>query len=93
MAWKGIREQIYLRQHGRCFECGSPLKKWVVHHLINRRDGGKETPDNGVGRCQRCEIMMHRIYKDGNRPGVVSQLSGIYARQQQTRTGYGSGSP
>ena len=67
MAWGEVRALAYQRQDGKCSICGRPLpRKFVLHHIVNKSCGGKETLDNSEARCPECERIMHEQFSHGN---------------------------
>jgi hypothetical protein len=58
-----LRGEILNRDHYRCQYCGADLKELEekgfpahVDHLKSKRSGGKETPDNLVAACWKCNL-------------------------------------
>lgn len=68
MGWlRSVKREVTQRQGGKCSICGENLgKKFILHHVINRRDGGTDTAENGEARHTFCEEYAHRIHKEGN---------------------------
>jgi len=54
--WRQIRER-FLRDHPNCEHCGAPAT--VAHHIIRRRDGGPDTPNNLMALCASCHSRLH----------------------------------
>lgn len=54
--WREIRER-FLYDHPMCEKCGAPAT--VAHHIVRRRDGGKDTPRNLMALCASCHGRLH----------------------------------
>lgn len=54
--WQQISKR-YLRAHPRCERCGQPAE--VVHHIIPRAEGGKDSWDNLMALCRACHTRLH----------------------------------
>lgn len=68
-AWsKEVKLAVWERQNHCCVVCGQfvPYKKMVLHHEVNRKDGGRSVLENAVGRCRTCESEAHRLFRNGN---------------------------
>lgn len=60
-----IRPSILERDSFKCVECGSN-KNLHVHHIVHRKDGGTNDPDNLVTLCRWCHADRHKgepVYK------------------------------
>jgi len=64
--WEKISKR-YLRDHPYCERCGRPSE--VVHHIIERADGGTDDYDNLMALCRACHTAIHnkreRVYRGG----------------------------
>lgn len=50
--WRAIRDAV-LRNHPVCEECRRTTSS-LVHHIVDRRDGGTDNPENLQALCWRC---------------------------------------
>lgn len=58
-----VKEYIRFRDGFRCRHChrkGGPNVRLEVHHIIHRKDGGSDRPDNLVTLCHECHTVLHR---------------------------------
>ena len=58
-----VKEYVRWRDDYRCRHChgkGGPDTKLEVHHIVQRRDGGSDRPDNLVTLCHDCHAALHR---------------------------------
>ena len=58
-----VKEYVRWRDGYRCHHChgkGGPDTKLEVHHIIQRKDGGSDRPDNLVTLCHDCHAALHR---------------------------------
>jgi len=71
--WGSIRKQKMRELNNRCEECQTRHDPsfLVLHHVIPRLSGGKDTYNNARLRCQKCEVLYHKLYPDGNKPKGV----------------------
>jgi len=69
--WARIRHAVYERDNWICQECGvkclntrdskaHPNRKIQCHHIIRRRDGGLDVPENLVTLCMSCHHKRER---------------------------------
>jgi len=54
--WRELSKAI-LAAYPLCKICGRPSE--VVHHIIERKDGGTDDPTNLVALCNRCHSSYH----------------------------------
>ena len=52
-AWRRVRNHVVDRDYGQCTVCASS-RLLAVHHVLARKDGGADTPDNLVTLCTSC---------------------------------------
>lgn len=57
-----VREYVLWRDGHKCRNCGGKTKDDVleVHHLIQRKDGGSDRPDNLITLCRTCHDAYHK---------------------------------
>ncbi len=58
-----VKEYVRWRDEYRCRHChgkSGPDTKLEVHHVVQRRDGGSDRPDNLVTLCHDCHSALHR---------------------------------
>ncbi len=62
VAVKSIRHQLWLRSHGVCDLCGSPINEQTchMHEQKHRGRGGEISLDNSVMICVKCHKYAHR---------------------------------
>lgn len=53
--WRNVRDEILERDQYCCTQCGSN-DNLDVHHLIPRRKGGKDVPENLLTLCEKCHV-------------------------------------
>ena len=56
--YDNIKAYVKWRDGGRCRICGSH-EKLEVHHRIQRKDGGTDTPPNLITACRSCHTRFH----------------------------------
>ena len=101
-----VKEYVRWRDEYRCRHChgkGGPDTKLEVHHIVQRKDGGSDRPDNLVTLCHDCHAALHRGeltlrkprggYKAPTFMGVmriklVERLKARYGDMVQTTFGY-----
>ena len=54
--WREIRDR-FLAEHPLCEKCGKAAT--VAHHIVRRREGGKDTPHNLMALCGSCHSRLH----------------------------------
>ena len=54
-----VKEYVRWRDEYRCRKCRSRAYL-EVHHIVQRRDGGSDRPDNLVTLCHDCHAALHR---------------------------------
>lgn len=62
--WREI-SKAYRLAYPFCRVCGRPTE--VVHHIIERAEGGTDDPDNLVALCNSCHSSYHWYKKFGNK--------------------------
>ena len=57
-----VREYVLWRDGHKCRNCSGKTKDTVleVHHLVQRKDGGSDRPDNLITLCKTCHSAYHR---------------------------------
>ncbi len=57
-----VREYVLWRDGHKCRSCFGKTKDTVleVHHLVQRKDGGSDRPDNLITLCKTCHEAYHR---------------------------------
>ena len=57
-----VREYVLWRDGHKCRSCFGKTKDTVleVHHLVQRKDGGSDRPDNLITLCKTCHDAYHR---------------------------------
>ena len=58
LGYENVKVYVKARDGYRCRSCGSN-KHLEVHHLVQRKDGGSNRPDNLVTLCHDCHRMWH----------------------------------
>jgi 5-methylcytosine-specific restriction endonuclease McrA len=82
-----LRLAILLRDRGRCVYCGAVVQMvdLEVDHVIARKYGGRDTPDNLVAACTTCnqdKAHMHLGTYLVHRKATGQPTRGIRARVQ-----------
>ena len=54
-----VKEYVRCRDGYKCRKCGSKIHL-EVHHIIQRKDGGSNIPDNLMTLCHDCHVALHR---------------------------------
>ena len=54
-----VKEYVRWRDEYRCRKCRSRTRL-EVHHIVQRKDGGSDRPDNLVTLCHDCHAALHR---------------------------------
>ena len=54
--WREIRDR-YLTDHPFCEKCGDPAT--IAHHIVRKRQGGRDAADNLIALCQSCHSRLH----------------------------------
>lgn len=72
------RYQILERDDFLCRFCGKGGKDsdiiLEVHHIVWRRHGGSDTPENLMTICRRCHMVLHYGHCPPNIPLTFSEL-------------------
>ena len=97
-----VKEYVRCRDGYKCRKCGSKTHL-EAHHIVQRKDGGSNRPDNLVTLCHDCHAALHRGeftlpkpkggYKDpafmnDMRNKLVERLKVKYGNMVQTTFGY-----
>ena len=61
-------------QDGRCALCGKPIEHY--HHILPKRKGGSDTPENLVGLCASCHAAVHARKKSLSQIGRAKKYAG-----------------
>ena len=61
-------------QDGRCALCGEPIEHF--HHILPKRKGGSDTPENLVGLCAPCHAAVHARKKSLSQIGRAKKYAG-----------------
>lgn len=74
MCWGTVREIVVVKQDGKCAICGMKIstRNCVLHHKVNKSQGGANTADNAEARCVKCERWAHTNFPFGN-PTAIPQ--------------------
>ena len=97
-----VKEYVRWRDEYRCRKCRSRMHL-EVHHIVQRRDGGSDRPDNLVTLCHDCHAALHRgeftlrkprggykapTFMSVMRIKLVERLKARYGDMVQTTFGY-----
>lgn len=67
--WRQLRRQVLQRDYYKCNHCKKSfshnIAKLHIHHIIERFQWGKDTPDNLICLCEACHGKLH---KDSEKP-------------------------
>ena len=61
--FENVKEYVRCRDGYKCRKChhkGDSDTKLEIHHIIQRKDGGSDIPDNLVTLCHECHAALHR---------------------------------
>ena len=63
LGYANVKAYVKARDNCTCWNCGAhePLH---VHHIIQRKDGGSDRPDNLITLCKKC----HKEHHNGKHP-------------------------
>ena len=53
VTWRELKEKIKAERGAKCEQCGS-LGKLDLHHIVSRKNKGKDTEDNLQLLCRTC---------------------------------------
>jgi RNA-directed DNA polymerase len=53
--WRNTRDDVLARDKHRCQDCGANTNI-DVHHIVERRKGGQDEPENLVTLCEKCHV-------------------------------------
>jgi 5-methylcytosine-specific restriction enzyme A len=56
--WYAVRRHVMQRDRGICRVCGRPGAN-LVHHIIERKDGGSDDPSNLASVHRACHGKLH----------------------------------
>ena len=97
-----VKEYVRCRDGYKCRKCGSKTHL-EVHHIVQRKDGGTNRPDNLVTVCHDCHVALHRgeftlskpkggykasTFMNKMRNKLVERLKTRYGNMVQTTFGY-----
>ena len=100
--FENVKEYVRCRDGYKCRKCGSKTHL-EVHHIIQRKDGGSNRPDNLVTLCHECHAALHRseftlqkpkggykepAFMNKMRNKLVERLKARYGDMVQTTFGY-----
>lgn len=68
--WHDTREYVLERDDGKCADCGIEEDVMSVHHLVPRKQGGKDVPENLVTLCASCHAKRHAQMKRMSLNGI-----------------------
>ena len=54
-----VEDYVYARQGGKCGMPGCQNEIKHCHHVVSRREGGSDLPDNRIGLCKECHDRVH----------------------------------
>ena len=63
LGYENVKAYVKARDGFRCRSCGS-RDHLEVHHIMQRKDGGSDSPDNLVTLCHGCHMAWHEGKKD-----------------------------
>src|SRR5262249_47698812 len=52
-AWLDVRHMVLRRDHNRCVVPGCGRRATIVDHILSRREGGSDTPNNLRSLCRQ----------------------------------------
>lgn len=58
--WEEIKQIIFKRDKHICKSCGK-YPSSQVHHIIQRREGGKDELNNLITLCSRCHMLVSPV--------------------------------
>jgi 5-methylcytosine-specific restriction protein A len=67
--WRQTRAR-YLARHPFCRHCGATAT--VAHHIVRKRDGGRDSDDNLIPLCASCHSRLHAESKESFTQNVQS---------------------
>ena len=100
--FENVKEYVRCRDGYKCRKCGSKTHL-EVHHIIQRKDGGANRPDNLVTLCHECHAALHRgeftlqkpkggykepAFMNKMRNKLVERLKAKYGNMIHTTFGY-----
>ena len=100
--FENVKEYVRCRDGYKCRKCGSKTHL-EVHHIVQRKDGGSNRPDNLVTLCHECHAALHRgeftlqkprdgykasAFMNKMRDKLVERLKAKYGNMIQTTFGY-----
>lgn len=61
--WSAIRQEVLERDEHQCQMCGREApSKLHIHHIMKRKDGGTDHPDNLLTLCPQCHSKADRKF-------------------------------
>lgn len=76
-----VQEEILERDGHRCYVCESDCEKLEIHHILKRRLGGSNNPENLITLCVKC----HRAIETNSEEHA---LRVCYKKAKQVINGY-----
>ena len=76
--YTNISEYVLCRDKHTCQSCGKKTGKKHVHHVIWRRDGGADTPENLITLCESCHTKVHSSSRSNK--AIVNKFEGLKKR-------------
>jgi len=61
--WRSVRKRSLARSGYRCESCGVNQPELYVHHILPRRDGGKDEMENTMVLCSKCHGRAHMMLR------------------------------
>ena len=80
LGYENVKAYVKARDGFRCRSCGA-RDHLEVHHIMQRKDGGSDSPDNLITLCHRCHKAWHEGKKD---MAALSADSGFKAATQMS---------
>ncbi len=72
MPWIKLSKLIKERDGYRCWRCGNDKNRLITHHLIRRRAGGRDDPENLITLCASCHTKIHAFHKRVNQLNIMA---------------------
>lgn len=59
--YENVKQYLIFRENNKCQLCGEPKGKdsWNIHHIVPKKDGGTDTPDNLALVHSECHEKLH----------------------------------
>lgn len=73
--WEETRKQV-IERDGKCYRCETRQRRHLtVHHILPRREGGKENLENLITLCTRCHDIDNTLEDEEiSKPGKTTTL-------------------